>query len=63
VPAQSEALVADGKDVSFCKAASSYGHDAFILETENLALFVSGFLQATHQPRVRKEHKSGKIRT
>ncbi len=35
-PVQSEAmvdaLVANGKDVSYCNIASSYGHDAFLLE-------------------------------
>jgi len=58
-PAQSEAmvnaLVANGRDVSFCDIESSYGHDAFLLETETLALFISGFLQATHQPSIRTD--------
>jgi homoserine O-acetyltransferase len=53
-PAQSEAmvdaLVANGKDVSYCNIASSYGHDAFLLETETLGAFLSSFLEATHQP-------------
>ena len=52
-PAQSEAmveaLVANGKDVSFCNVASSYGHDAFLLENETLGSFISCFLAATHQ--------------
>ncbi len=56
-PAQSEAivdaLVADGKDVSFCNIVSSYGHDAFLLEPETLGSFISGFLEATHRPGVR----------
>ena len=56
-PAQSEeivnALVANGKDVSFCNIASPYGHDAFLLEPETLGSFISGFLEATHQPGVR----------
>src|SRR3972149_7344192 len=47
-PEQSEAivnaLVANGKDVSFCNIASSYGHDAFLLESEKLRPFISGFL-------------------
>ncbi len=50
-PAQSEAmvnaLVANGKDVSFCNVESSYGHDAFLLETDTLGRLISGFLQAT----------------
>ena len=58
-PAQSEAivnaLVANGRDVSFCDIESSYGHDAFLLETETLALFISGFLQASHQPSIRTD--------
>jgi len=47
-----EALVANGKDVSFCNIASSYGHDAFLLETDTLGAFISGFLDATHRPGV-----------
>jgi len=43
-----EALVANGKDVSFCNIASSYGHDAFLLETKTLGSFLSCFLGATH---------------
>jgi homoserine O-acetyltransferase len=53
-PAQSEAmvdaLVANGKDVSYCNIASSYGHDAFLLETETLGALLSSFLEATHRP-------------
>ncbi|UCE98695.1 MAG: homoserine O-acetyltransferase [Planctomycetota bacterium] len=56
-PSQSEeivnALVANGKDVSFCNIASGYGHDAFLLEPETLGSFISGFLDATHHPGVR----------
>jgi homoserine O-acetyltransferase len=52
-PAQSEAmvdaLVANGKDVSFCNIASTYGHDAFLLEDGTLGGFISSFLHATHQ--------------
>ena len=53
-PAQSEAtvdaLVANGKDVSYCNVASNYGHDAFLLENDTLAAFLSSFLEATHRP-------------
>jgi homoserine O-acetyltransferase len=56
-PAQSEAtvdaLVANGKDVSYCGIASNYGHDAFLLETRTLGAFLSSFLDATHKPGVK----------
>jgi len=55
-PAQSkamvDALVANGKDVSYCDIASNYGHDAFLLEDERLGAFLSSFLRATHRPGV-----------
>jgi len=64
-PAQSRAivnaLIANDKDVSFCDIASPYGHDAFLLEPKILGSFISGFLDATHLPGVKKEQKS--IRT
>jgi homoserine O-acetyltransferase len=57
-PAQSrsivDALVANNKDVSFCDIASPYGHDAFLLEPETLGSFISGFLDATYRPGVKK---------
>jgi homoserine O-acetyltransferase len=61
-PAQSEAmvnsLVAEGKDVSYCKIDSPFGHDAFLLEPETLGLFISGFLAATHHPPERRVRKN-----
>jgi homoserine O-acetyltransferase len=61
-PAQSramvDALVANNKDVSFCDIASPYGHDAFLLEPETLGAFLSGFLDSTHRPGVRRENGS-----
>lgn len=55
-PAQSEAmvdaLIANGKDVSYCDIASGYGHDAFLLEDETLGAFLSSFLRATRRPGV-----------
>jgi homoserine O-acetyltransferase len=61
-PAQSRtivnALVANDKDVSYCDITSPYGHDAFLLEPEVLGSFISGFLEATHRPGVKKESKS-----
>lgn len=57
-PSESEeivnALVANDKDVSFCNIASDYGHDAFLLEPEVLGSFISGFLDATHRPGIRR---------
>ncbi|MHC4626574.1 MAG: homoserine O-acetyltransferase MetX, partial [Planctomycetota bacterium] len=59
-PAQSkamvDALIANSRNVSFCDVASPYGHDAFLLEPETLGAFISGFLDATHRPGVRKEN-------
>jgi homoserine O-acetyltransferase/O-succinyltransferase len=50
-PGQSEAMVeamlADGKDVSYCNIESSYGHDAFLLEADTLGAFIASFLEAT----------------
>lgn len=52
-PAQAEAIVdaltTNGKDVSYCNIHSSYGHDAFLLESETLGAFISCFLTATNQ--------------
>jgi len=56
-PEQSEAmvdaLVANGRDVSYCNIASTYGHDAFLLENDTLGGFLSSFLQASHRPGLR----------
>ncbi len=54
-------LVANRKDVSYCDIASPYGHDAFLLEPEILGSFISGFLQATHRPGVRKDYRPDAI--
>jgi homoserine O-acetyltransferase len=63
-PAQSgamvNALVANDKDVSYCDITSPYGHDAFLLEPEVLGSFISGFLDATHQPKVKKSHTNNR---
>lgn len=65
-PAQSEEIVlalgAEGKDVTYCNIASSYGHDAFLLEAERLGALISGFLNSTlHRVRTGRrviaEHK------
>ncbi len=50
-PEQSEdivhALEAEGKDVSYCNIHSPYGHDAFLLEVQELGTLLSGFLNST----------------
>ncbi len=55
-PSQSEdildALVACGKDVSYCNIKSPYGHDAFLLEPKTLGALIRGFLDTTHNPLV-----------
>ncbi len=43
------ALVANGKDVSFCDIYSPYGHDAFLLEAQTLGAFITGFLDTAYR--------------
>ncbi len=51
-----DALVANGKDVSFVNVTSTYGHDAFLLEEATLGAFLSNFLEATHRPGLHIAH-------
>jgi methionine biosynthesis protein MetW len=51
-----DALVANGKDVSFCNVTSTYGHDAFLLEEATLGAFLSNFLEATQRPGLHIAH-------
>jgi homoserine O-acetyltransferase len=51
-----EALISQGKDVSYCNIESPYGHDSFLLETDTLAGFISAFLETTHRPQTRAEN-------
>lgn len=39
-----QALLSNGRDVSFIDIESPYGHDAFLLEEEKLTRIISGFL-------------------
>jgi homoserine O-acetyltransferase/O-succinyltransferase len=39
-----QALLSNGKDVSFIDIESPYGHDAFLLEEEKLTRIITGFL-------------------
>ena len=39
-----QALLSNGKDVSFIDIESPYGHDAFLLEEKKLTRIISGFL-------------------
>ena len=43
------ALVASEKDVTYCNIESSYGHDAFLLETDTQGPLIQGFLNQTHK--------------
>ena len=38
------ALLDNGNDVTYCNIQSSYGHDAFLLETESLGSLISSYL-------------------
>ena len=53
-PEQSElivnALVANRKDVSYCNIESTYGHDAFLLESNILGDFLANFIDSTYKP-------------
>ncbi len=64
-PAQSKAivnaLVANGKNVSYCDIASPYGHDAFLLEPEILGSFIYDFLAATHRPGEKESHQRPRV--
>ena len=52
-PGQSEEIVSalgiGGKDVTYCNIQSSYGHDAFLLETEKLGAILEGFIGSMQQ--------------
>lgn len=43
------ALLKNNIDVSFCEIASSYGHDAFLLEVDTLGSLISDFLKNCYQ--------------
>jgi len=53
-PAQSkelvDALLANGKDVSYCNINTPYGHDAFLLEPDTLGNLINDFIHATRHP-------------
>ena len=53
-PSQSEeivyALARQKKDVTYCNIQSSYGHDAFLLETGVMTEIIAGFLKHTMHP-------------
>ena len=54
-----DALVACGKDVSYCNISSPYGHDAFLLEPKTLGAIIRGFIDTTHDPLNRLEGAVG----
>ena len=56
------ALVANGREVSFCDINSPYGHDAFLLEAQTLGSFISGFLNSVYKPEHRKQEPAPSVR-
>jgi homoserine O-acetyltransferase/O-succinyltransferase len=50
------ALRSRNKDVAYCELQSNYGHDAFLVEVEQQAQLVSGFLENTLRL---EEHRAG----
>lgn len=52
-PAQSQevvdALLACGKDVSYCNMESPYGHDSFLLESHTVGVLLGGFINSTYE--------------
>lgn len=44
-----QALLENGTDVTYCNIESSYGHDAFLLETETLGDLMQNFLLNVHR--------------
>ncbi len=52
-----KALLDNRLDVTFCNIESSYGHDAFLLETETLGSLISSFLSGRAQDlKEKKQH-------
>src|SRR5436305_2672921 len=51
------ALRSRGIDVAFCELKSTYGHDAFLLETEEQSKMIAGFLRSV----LRDEAKASRI--
>lgn len=50
-----DALQSVGAEVSFAEIESPYGHDAFLLESEKLAQFITPFLESTYADRRRRK--------
>ncbi|MBV9403818.1 MAG: homoserine O-acetyltransferase [Acidobacteriaceae bacterium] len=43
------ALRSRNRDVAFCELPSTYGHDAFLLETKDQSDMIAGFLESVHR--------------
>jgi homoserine O-acetyltransferase len=46
-----DALLYNGKEVSFCEVKSGYGHDAFLLEVDTLGRMIRDFLHYQQEVR------------
>ena len=44
-----DALLAEGRDVTYCNIDCRFGHDSFLLETRVLGRLIRGFLDQTYQ--------------
>ncbi len=51
------ALRSRNRDVAYCELPSTYGHDAFLVEVEEQAEIVRGFLSQTHKQAMSKAGK------
>jgi homoserine O-acetyltransferase/O-succinyltransferase len=51
-----------GVDASYCEINSSYGHDAFLLETEQENLLIGDFLKTVSNGMQTEEKTTGKIK-
>ncbi len=51
------ALLKNGTDVTYCNIQSSYGHDAFLLETETLGNLIGNFLETRYADQNEEDEK------
>src|SRR5947208_9881078 len=57
------ALRSRSRDVAFCELKSTYGHDAFLLETREQSGVIGGFLESVLREESRKIRPASPIRS